>query len=67
MGNEEDLFSIDGSDLVREKGNIDTSSPLATEVDQAQVRRKIATHCQLLTRMTERQIYECTIGKIGSR
>lgn len=67
MGIDEDFFSIDGSDLVLEEGNIDTFSPLATEVDQAQVRRKIETHCQLLTCMTDRQIYECAIRKIGSR
>jgi hypothetical protein len=38
MSNEEEFFFMDGSELVLEEDNIDTFTPLATEVDQAQVR-----------------------------
>ena len=37
MSNEQEFFSMDGTDFMLEEGNIDTLSPLSAEVDQAQV------------------------------
>lgn len=43
MSDEQELFLMDGSEFVLEEGNIDTLSPLAAEVDEAQVCCKIKT------------------------
>ena len=67
MSNDEEFFFMDGSELVQEEGNINTFSPLATEVDQAQVRCKIDIHRQLLTFMTGVQMHVCAISTAGSR
>jgi hypothetical protein len=44
MSDEQEFFLMDGSELVLGEDNINTVSPLAAEVDQAQVRCKIETH-----------------------
>jgi hypothetical protein len=44
MNNEQVLFPMDGTEFVLEEDNIDTLSPLAAEVDQAQVCCKIEIH-----------------------
>ena len=41
MINEQEFFSMDGTEFMLDEGNIDTLSPLAAEVDQAQVRHEI--------------------------
>ena len=41
ISNEEEFFFMDGPELMLEEGDIDNFSPLATEVDQAQVCCKI--------------------------
>lgn len=37
MSNEQEFFLMDGTDFMLDEANIDTLSPLAAEVDQAQV------------------------------
>jgi len=44
MNNEEVLFPMDGTEFMLEEDNIDTLSPLAAEVDQAQVCCRIEIH-----------------------
>jgi hypothetical protein len=67
MSNEEEFFFMDVSELVLEGNNIDTVSPLATEVDQARVLCVIDTHGQILTFMTGRQIHVCAISTAEGR
>ena len=41
---QEEFFLMDGPEFALDEGNIDILSPLAAEVDQAQVRCKIEYH-----------------------